>query len=540
MLRLQDIAGLTVGDVLARNAQTYGDQVAMVWQGEAATWHDLDAAVTRLAAGLAELGVVPGEPVAIWLPNRPEVVHTYFAVARLGAIVVPLNPALTAEEAADLLADSGAVAVVLSSQHAAALPRLTGSERPAALRHLVSVDDLPGTTPYAELASGQAQLPAATVSSGAPVVIYYTSGTTGKPKGAMHSHFSVLATAVTAAGMMDLTSDDRVLLCTPLYHSAAMHTFLMSHLLVGGSWVVTGGFDPHEVLEVIARDRVTIYFGVVPMLIATLAVPDLAHRDTSSLRIVFTGASPVPQTLKQECIAAFPHADLIDGYGFTESGPSGTALHKSDALDHPGSVGKPWPYIQIAVQDTATGEAAPPGATGEILIRSPGEMIGYLHRAQATAEVFAGGWLHTGDLGHLDADGFCYITGRAKDMLIRGGVNIYPREIEEVLHTHPAVSEAAVFGVEDARMGEEVMACVILRAGAHATAEELLAHAEPHLAHFKRPCYVQVVEDLPRNATGKVLKYRLRQTYRDEDARGPRLHRRREASGVGTGAESLP
>ncbi len=525
MLRLQDVAGLTLGALLTRNAQRYGDRPAMLWGGDVETWTELDTAASRLAGGLARLGIGAGDPVGILLPNRPEVVHAYFAVARLGAVAVPLNPALTDEEATALLTDSGSVAVLLSAKHATAVPRLAGPDRPEALRQVVSVDEIPDAMPYAELIADPAPLPFTAVNSGDPVVVYYTSGTTGLPKGAVHSHFSVLATALTSARMMDVRADDRVLLCTPLYHSAAMHTFLMSHALLGASWVITGGFDPVEVLEVIARDKVTIYFGVVPMLIATLGVPDLADRDTSSLRIVFTGASPVPQALKRECMDAFPHADLIDGYGCTESGPTGTALHKADALDHPGSVGRPWPYLQVAVADPGTGEQAAPGVTGEILIRSPGEMIGYLHRPEETAAAFAGGWLHTGDLGHLDDDGFCYVTGRAKDVLIRGGENIYPREIEEVLHAHPAVSDAAVFGVPDARMGEEVMACVILRPGATATAEDLLADLEPRLAPFKRPCYLRLVEELPRNATGKVLKYRLRETYDDAGTRGPRLHR---------------
>lgn len=524
--RLQDVAGRTVSELLTANRRNRPDGPAMHWDGAVTSWAGLDDEVTRLAQGLLRLGVRRGDRVAVLLPNRPEVVQVYFAVARIGAVVVPLNPALTTTEVLGLVQDSGAVAVVLSSQHEVTAQRLR-----AAVSWVVAVDVVPDTVRYDDLTAPGEEVPLPPVGPGDPVVIYYTSGTTGRPKGAVHTHFSVLATAVSASRMMDLSSSDRVLLCTPLYHSAAMHTFLMAHALVGASWVITPGFDPVAVLDRITADQVSVYFGVVPMLIATLQVPDLAERDLSSLRILFTGASPVPQALKQQCIAAFPGVDLIDGYGCTESGPAGTSLHAADALDHPASVGTPWPYLQVGVLNPVTGNPAAAGEVGEIVLRGPTEMLCYHDRPDDTELAFQGGWLHTGDLGHLDTDGFLYVTGRVKDMLIRGGVNIYPREVEEVLYTHPSVAEAAVFGVPDPTMGEEVMACVILQPGARVTEAELLEHCATSLAPYKRPCYLRLVAELPRNATGKVLKYRLQETYDDPDARGQRLSRRVEPTG---------
>ncbi|HEU5044990.1 MAG TPA: AMP-binding protein [Nocardioidaceae bacterium] len=536
-LRLQDIAGRTVGEVLSENRARYPDDPAMLWHGSVTTWSGLDDVVSRLAAGLHGLGVRRGDRVAIWLANCPELVHAYFAAARIGAVAVPLNPALTAHEATMLLADCAAVAVLLDDRHTEAARTLRAAGDVPSLRHVVQVGR---ASPAADECLLLADLvaaarPGAEAPSVAfpddPVVIYYTSGTTGRPKGAVHTHFSVLATALSAGRMMELSRRDRVLLCTPLYHSAAMHTFLMAHALLGASWVVTPGFDPVQVLDRITEDRVTVYFGVVPMLIATLAVPDLAGRDLSSLRILFTGASPVPQALKQRCIEAFPGVDLIDGYGCTESGPAGTCLHARDALERPGSVGTPWPYLQVAVLDAVTGEPVGPETVGEVALRGPTEMLGYHNLPEETAAAFAGGWLHTGDLGSLDRDGFLSVTGRVKDMLIRGGVNVYPRETEEVLYTHPAVAECAVFGVPDETMGEEVMACVTLREGSSVTPEELLAHLSDRLAPHKRPCYVRLLPELPHNATGKVLKFRLQETYAEVGTRGPRLRRRTSTDG---------
>lgn len=522
--RLADVVATTIGDLLHRNAAAFGDRDAMVMEGRVTTWRELDDTVDRLAAGLAGLGVGHGDRVAILLPNREEVVHTYFAVARLGAVVVPLNPALTGREIGELLTDSAVRVVVCSAAHTALLTGLAGAGSVPSVEGVVSVDGAEDAVlSYADLLATGRPAPRVAVAPSDVAVTYYTSGTTGRPKGALHTHFSVLATALASGLMQGLTDADRVLLVTPLYHSAAMHVFLMANTLFGGSWVIMREFRPDAVLATIAADRVTTYFGVVPMLIATLDCPDFDTTDLSSLRVVFTGASPVPDALKKRCVAAFgPDVALIDGYGCTESGPAGTAIFTADALERPGSVGKPWPYLQAAVVDTS-GRPVGPGETGEIVLRGPSEMLGYHGMPAETEAAFAGGWLHTGDLGRMDAEGFLYVTGRTKDMLIRGGVNIYPREIEEVLYDHPGVAEAAVIGVPDDFMGEEVMALVIPRNGASLAADELVEHCRKRLAKFKVPRFIQLVDELPRNATGKILKFRLRERYAEPRTRGTRL-----------------
>ncbi|MGH3322249.1 MAG: AMP-binding protein [Streptosporangiaceae bacterium] len=494
-LRLHDIAGQTVGGMFARQAAAHPDRAAMLTEGHATAWGELATAVRHLANALTGLGVHHGDRVAIVLGNCSELVHAYLAAASIGAVAVPLNPALTARELGHPLADSRVRVVILGARHVGDVQGLIDAGVVRDVTAVISVDrvDRPGdrVLEYHELvARASPHPPAVEVRPDDVAVTYYTSGTTGPPKGVLHSHFSVLATALTAGRMQRLTADDRVLLAAPLYHSAAMHTFLLAHALFGGSWAVLPGFDPRGVLESIERDRATVFFGVVPMLIALCAVPDIIRFDLSSLRVLFTGASPVPDTLKRRCVETFgPDVELIDGYGCTESGPAGTAIFTADALARPGSVGTPWPYLQAAVVDEKC-RSVPSGEIGEIVLRGPTEMLGYHNQPEATAIAFAGGWLHTGDLGREDTDGFLYVTGRKKEMLIRGGVNIYPREIEEVLYAHSSVADVAVFGVPDETMGEEVMACVVTGEGATCTCEEVVRHCADSLAAYKLPRYV--------------------------------------------------
>ncbi|MCL5971938.1 MAG: AMP-binding protein [Firmicutes bacterium] len=523
--RLSDIAGKTVGAIIRENASQFGDETVLITEDSEMTWSGFARTIESVALGFLSLDIAPGERIAIIMPNREEVVLSYFAAATVGALSVPINPALKDDEITYLFNHCTPRLVITDAEHLAMLRSLANSgtiSKPI----MISVEKEPffDARAWTELLTEHCTpTPFAGTQSDNACDIFYTSGTTGQPKGVIHSHFSVLSTALIGMRMMGITSADRILLTTPLYHSASMHFFLMPHMLAGASCVLLPGFQAENVAHTIERKHVTILFAVVPMLHWLLNLPNLQEFDLSSLRMIYTGASTVPHALKLRVMEAFgSDVELVEGYGLTESGPGGTCIYAVDARRKPGSVGQPGPYVRVGIMDD-DGRLLGFNNTGEIVMQSPTEMTGYYRDAEATAAAFRGGWLHTGDVGRMDAEGFLYVEDRKQDMIIRGGVNIYPREIEEVLHQHPMISEAAVFGVPDPVMGEEVMACIICQTPGELQPSDIVAYCQTRLAHFKVPRYVAMKTELPRNATGKVLKRQLREDYRMPDARGTRL-----------------
>jgi acyl-CoA synthetase (AMP-forming)/AMP-acid ligase II len=466
--------------------------------------------VCAAAAGLASLGVRKGARVATLMTNRSELIVSYLAVFRLGAVLVPLNTRLADPEWAHILGDSGASAVICEEAFASRMAAIR-TQLPH-LRDLVCVGAAPeGLGSWEDLlAKGGGEHPPAELGGEDDLYILYTSGTTGRPKGAVITNSNVMWNAVNGQVSGGFSGDDAVFYGLPLFHGAAIGGFFAAALL-GGKIVLRPRFDPEELLGLVAREGITRIPAVPPMLTALLDVPDPGRFDLSPLRAFNTGATIIPQALKERLARRFPHVQVVDSYGLTEATSYCTVLPGRDFLRKHACVGLPHAYVEIRVVDEQDRDV-PPGAVGEVLVRGPNVMRGYWNLPEETAEALRGGWLHTGDLGRVDAEGYLFIVDRKKDMVISGGENVYPREVEEVLHEHPGVQEAAVVGVPDPRWGEALKAFVVPAPGPPPAVEDLQEHCRARLAKFKCPKAYAFVDALPRTGTGKVLKRALRES----------------------------
>jgi acyl-CoA synthetase (AMP-forming)/AMP-acid ligase II len=466
---------------------------------------DLDNAafadrVIAVAAVLAAAGLGRGDVLAIMLPNRVELVTTMFAAWRLGAAVTPVNPALTEQEARYQIADAGATLVVADSG-----ADDTGA---AVLRggpcRIIGLDEV--TAP-----ARPATAPALVDDPGALALLIYTSGTTGRPKGVMLDHANISATAELITGWFEMTPQTRSLLVLPLFHVNGIMVSVVSPLLAGGSAFIAERFQAASFWATVEQARPT-FFSAVPTIYALLVSRPGAPPDTSSLRFVICGAAPMPRQLIGEFEERFG-VPVVEGYGLSECTVVCT-LNPLHGVRKAGSVGLPMPGVDVGVVDAAD-TLLPAGQAGEVVVRGPNVMRGYLGRPEETAQVLRGGWLHTGDVGRFDGDGYLTLVDRVKDLIIRGGENIYPKEIEDVLYAHPAVLEAAVVGQPDPVFGEQPVAFVALRPGFSVQPDELIEHCRPSLARYKVPREVYLEETLPKNAVGKVAKPVLRERLQD-------------------------
>jgi long-chain acyl-CoA synthetase len=462
--------------------------------------HELDNAgfaerVSAVAAVFDAAGLRPGGVLAIMLPNRVELITSMFAAWRLGAAVTPVNPALTAQEARYQIDDAGATLVV-ADEVAAALLR-DGPYRIIGLEQVTA--PVPAPAP-----------PALVTDPGALALLIYTSGTTGRPKGVMLDHANVSATAEIIVGWFEMTADTRSLLVLPLFHVNGIMVSVVSPLLAGGSTFIAERFHAASFWATVARVKPT-FFSAVPTIYALLASRPGAPPDTPNLRFVICGAAPMPRQLIGEFEERFG-VPVVEGYGLSECTVVCT-LNPLHGVRKAGSVGLPLPGIDVGVVDQ-TDQFLPAGQAGEVVVRGPNVMRGYLGRPDETAQVLRGGWLHTGDVGRFD-DGYLTLVDRVKDLIIRGGENIYPKEIEDVLHTHPAVLEAAVVGQPDPVFGEQPVAFVTIRPGFDAVPEGLIEHTRQSLARYKVPREVYIEETLPKNPVGKIAKPVLRERLKD-------------------------
>jgi acyl-CoA synthetase (AMP-forming)/AMP-acid ligase II len=450
------------------------------------------AEVRRVSGALSEIGVGRGDVVAVVLPNSVELVSIMFAAWRLGAVLTPVNPALTRPEVQYQVADSGARLVVVDEASVSKVD--DGVARVCAVDELMRRDV--GT--------------AVTARSTEPdelALMIYTGGTTGRPKGVMLDHANLVATAAMIVDWFEMTADDRCLLVLPLFHVNGIMVSVVSPLVAGGSTVIAPRFDPKTFWDLVERVQPT-FFSAVPTIYAMLTgLPVDVRPDTASVRCAVCGAAPMPAA----AIAAFEDRygiPILEGYGQSE-GTVVTTANPLHGLHKPGTVGLPLPGQQVRIVDSDDRPLAP-GQVGEVTVRGPNVMSGYLGKPAETAETMRGGWLHTGDLGRFDADGYLTLVDRLKDMIIRGGENVYPKEIEDALYTHPSVSEAAVVGRADPLFGEQPVAFVVLRPGMAAEPDELIEHCTQVLAKFKVPRAVFIEADLPRTPIGKIAKPELR------------------------------
>jgi long-chain acyl-CoA synthetase len=456
----------------------------------------LDEGAARIAGLLAERGVGPGDRVGVMLPNVPYFAVVYYGILRLGAVVVPMNVLLKAREVGYYLSDPGAK--VVFAWHDFAEAARAGAEEAGA--ELILVE--PGG--FEQLVAAAA--PQAEVADRAgddTAVILYTSGTTGTPKGAELTHDNLRRNATAAGGLFGLGAQDVTLGALPLFHSFGQTCALNATIAAGATLTLIPRFDPGKALEIIERDRVSVFEGVPTMYGALLHHPGAEDADTSSLRVCASGGSAMPVEVMRAFEERFG-CHVLEGYGLSETSPVASFNHP-DRERKPGSIGTPIEGVRMRVVDDDGGDV-PEGEVGEIVIRGHNVMKGYWERPEATEDAIRDGWFHTGDMARVDEDGYFFIVDRKKDLIIRGGYNVYPREVEEVLYEHPAVREAAVVGLPHDGLGEEVGAAVALKEGHEATAEELQAYVRDNVAAYKYPRRVWFVDELPKGPTGKILK----------------------------------
>ena len=486
------------------------DKPALIFDDVKITYRELDILSDAAAAGLRAAGVQRGDAVGLQLPNIPHFLIAYFGILKAGAVVVPMNVLLKAPEIAHQLRDSGARLLVAWDGVAAEAAKGAASAGDVPLYVVVTgMGAMPaGARDANELTAavtGSWEIEATDPTDTA--VIIYTSGTTGTPKGAELTHFQLYMNCDVSGRLFGLVREDVGIAVLPLFHVFGLSSVANVCLRFGGTLTLVPRFEPSKVLQVIERDRVTIFSGVPTMFIALLNSPDLAKYDLSSLRVSNSGGASIPG----EVIRAFEDRfgiAVLEGYGLTETA-SAACFNRFEARKV-ASVGKAMWGVEVRIVDE-NDQVLPPGPenVGELVIRGHNVMKGYLNLPDATAEAMKGGWFHSGDLGYVDAEGFFFIVDRKKELIIRGGYNVYPREIEEVLYAHPAVAAAAVIGVPDDRLGEEVAAVVQLKTGASATEEEVIAFVKERVAAYKYPRSVRFVDALPLGPTGKVLKKEL-------------------------------
>jgi len=516
------LLGETIGENFNRIAATHADREALVDRpsGRRWTYAELHRDVLALARGLLRLGIGQGDRVGIWAPTSPDWTLLQYATAEIGAILVPLNPAYRTSELAYVVNHAGirllvAAASFRTSDYAA----MISEARPdcPGLRWVVllgsagwhALHDRAGDT--RALAARQALL-----SPDDPINIQYTSGTTGHPKGATLSHHNILNNAHLIGEVLGYTERDRICVPVPLFHTFGMVIGNLGATSHGACLVYPApGFDPAATLAAVAQERCTSLYGVPAMFIAELAEPGFDGYDLSSLRTGIMAGAPCPVQVMKQVVDRMGMTDVTIAYGMTETSPISVQTRAGDTLDRRVSTaGRVHPHVEIKIVDPETGVTVPRGTPGELCTRGYSVMLGYWQEPGKTAEAIdAARWMHTGDLAVMDADGYINITGRLKDMIIRGGENVSPREIEEYLHTHPDVADVHVIGVPDARLGEEIMAWIRLHPGARPmTAADVRAYAQGQLARYKIPRYVRIVEDFPMTASGKVRKVDMRET----------------------------
>ncbi|EID54917.1 AMP-binding protein [Saccharomonospora xinjiangensis] len=517
------LLGDTIGDNLDRTAKAYPERDALVDHatGRRWTYREFVADVDALAVGLLARGVEKGDRVGIWAPNCPEWTLTQYATAKIGAILVNINPAYRSHELEYVLTQAGISMLIAAKEFKTSdYEGMIREVRPrcGALTDVVIIG---GEHWSALLDDGRKADPAALSRAQAalgaddPINIQYTSGTTGFPKGATLSHHNILNNGFFVGELCGYTEEDRICIPVPFYHCFGMVMGNLAATTHGACMVIPApSFDPKRTLEAVQAERCTSLYGVPTMFIAELADPDFDGYDLASLRTGIMAGSPCPVEVMKQVIERMGMAEVAICYGMTETSPVSTQTRADDSVERRVStVGRVGPHLEVKIVDPETGLTVPRGTPGELCTRGYSVMLGYWNQPEKTAEVIdAARWMHTGDVAVMDDDGYVTITGRIKDMVIRGGENIYPREIEEFLYTHPDILDAQVIGVPDAKYGEELMAWVRMRDGAEPiTAEALRAFCTGRLAHFKIPRYVHVVEDFPMTVTGKIRKVEMRE-----------------------------
>jgi fatty-acyl-CoA synthase len=521
------LLGDTIGANLEQTVARYSDREALVsrHQGLRYTYAEFNDAVDVVARGLLARGLEAGERIGIWSPNNAEWVLVQYATAKIGAILVNINPAYRTNEVEYALNQSGCRMLIAAPSFKTSDYRAMIDEvRPnlSSLEQTIFLDspDWDALLADADKVSADAlRARSETLDADDPINIQYTSGTTGVPKGATLTHHNILNNGFFVGELCNYTQDDRVCIPVPFYHCFGMVLGNLACTTHGATMVVPeAAFDPGAVLETVQAERCTSLYGVPTMFIANLAHPDFKSFDLSSLRTGIMAGSPCPVEVMKQVISEMHMDEVTICYGMTETAPVSTQTRADDTIDRRvGTVGRVHPHVEVKIVDAETGRTVPYGTPGELCTRGYSVMRGYWNDTEKTDEAIdAGGWMHTGDLATMDEEGYVNIVGRIKDMIIRGGENVYPREIEEYLYTHPDVTDVQVIGVPDSKYGEELMAWVKLSEGATLSEEDVKDFCRGKIAHYKIPRYVKFVDDFPMTVTGKIQKFLMRRQAVEE------------------------
>ena len=486
----------TIGDLISRSAERYRDRIALRWQDQAWSYRALEAAAARAGSARLGAGLRPGDRVVAYGRNSALYLLAWLGCCKAGLVHVPANYALTPPELRTIVQQSGASLLLHD-------PALAQNAQAAGVPARLFADALAG---------GEAGPIGEQVMDGDVAQLCYTSGTTGAPKGAVMTHRALMSEYASCVVECEFTAADRVLAALPLYHTAQMHAFTMPQLMAGAQIVLIEAPVPAQCLALIEQHRITSFFAPPTVWINLLRHPDFDRHDLSSVQRLYYGAAIMPVPVLHELRRRLPGVRPFNCYGQSEMSPLATVLKPEEHDARPASVGRPALHVQTRVVDLDMNDV-PPGTQGEIVHRSPHLMLRYWDNERATAEAFAGGWFHSGDVGTLDEDGYLFVVDRIKDVINTGGVLVASREVEDTLFTHPAVAECAVIAIPDPRWIEAIAAVVVLRAGAEATEEALVAHARQSLAPYKLPKRIFFADSLPKNTAGKLLKRELRTTY---------------------------
>ncbi|MFX1328211.1 MAG: class I adenylate-forming enzyme family protein [Promethearchaeota archaeon] len=504
---------MNLRELVESQAERYNEKVFLYWKDITISYSQLNELTNKVANFLYDLGIRKGDKVSVYLPNMPEYVYLYLGIPKLGAVTGPVNALFKPREVKFVVGHSEAKAIVTIPNFMELVNQIKG-DLPN-LKHVIVIGEpTDGALSFSELMekASPEDPPEVIIDEKAdPAAILYTSGTTGFPKGVLQTHFNIRRNAEMIRDFLKAKEHFRFMLILPLFHCNAQIVTVMAPLIIGASCILTPGFSAQTHWETVAKYRAST-FSCVPTVLSILLRMPHENLDLSSLEFVICGAAPLPVEVFKEFESTF-NCKVIEGYGLTE----GTCASSVNPLPTEtedrrkiGSIGIPLPGNDMKIVDD-NGNDVPPNTKGEIVIKGDNIMKEYFKNPEANAETLKKGWLYTGDIGYMDEDGFFYITDRKKDMIIRGGENIYPREIEEVLYSHPAVSLGTVIGVKDKIYGELPKAFVVLKAGESLTEEELINYCKKHLADFKVPKYVEFRDDLPKTPTGKIMKQPLRE-----------------------------
>lgn len=528
----------TIGAMLDDAAARFPQAQALVYREKRLTYSQLKRPAGAFAKGLMKLGIKPGQHIVLWLPNCLEWNSIFFAIAKAGAVIVTANSRYSSYELQHILKNSDATSLIMAETFAGMnyldilndfcpefshfAPGQLKSERFPSLKNIIvlSASSYPGTFSFQEALAMGEEIPderlaqrQAAVKPEEAGIMFYTSGTTGLPKGCLLSHEAAYFYCRLSNQVLAYSHEDVILAAAPYFHMFGMYMHIITSVLAGARQVIMDMFNAQTALELIQQEKVTVFNGIPTMFILCLERPDFSKYDLTSLKKGMVGGATCPVEVMKKIMDKSQGLgmDAINAYALTESGGPVTFTQWGDSLERrTKTIGKALAGIEIKVVDPQTGKGLPPGQPGEILIKSPGNMLGYYKNPQATEERLKDGWLHTGDLAVADEEGYLKLTGRISDIIITGGFNVYPREIEEFLFTHPKIQDASVVGVPDRKMGEVVMAFIVPKLGEKLVYEEVAEFAQGKVANFKVPRYVEFVESLPYVGVGKVQKFKLR------------------------------